>query len=134
MKAYQENQLLRSPAGEQLLEFLQHQRQQWNQTALPDLEQFEHELHTHLLALERDLVAEELAAYDVEAETITVNGTGYTWAGLASETYLTAAGPVTVDRNLYRPAHHRGCHVCPLEMRAGIVEGFFTPAAARQAA
>jgi hypothetical protein len=134
MKAYQENQLLQSPAGEKLLEFLQHHRQQWNQTALPDLEQFEHELHTHLLAMERDLVAEELAAYDVEAETITVNGTGYTWAGLASETYLTAAGPVTVERNLYRPAHHRACHVCPLEMRAGIVEGFFTPAAARQAA
>ncbi len=134
MKAYQENQLLQSPAGEKLLEFLEQHRQQWNQTALPDLEQFEHELHTHLLAMERDLVAEELAAYDVEAETITVNGTGYPWAGLASETYLTAAGPVTVERNLYRPAHHRASHVCPLEMRAGIVEGFFTPAAARQAA
>ena len=46
MKAYQENQLLQSPAGEKLFEFLQHHRQQWNQTALPDLEQFEHELGT----------------------------------------------------------------------------------------
>ena len=37
-----------------------------------------------------------------------------------------------VERHLYRPA---GCHaksICPLELRAGIINGYWTPQAARQ--
>ena len=133
MEAYQETHLLKSPAWRQLVGYLQQHRQHWIK-ALPDLEQFERELHGHLLTIERDLVAEELAQYDVVVEQITVNGTVCPLAGTASETYLTAAGPVTVERHLYRPRNHQARHVCPLEMRAGIVEGYFTPSAARQAA
>ena len=133
MEAYQETHLLKSPALRQLGEFLRQHRQHWFKE-LPDLEKFERELHMHLLAIERDLVAEELTRYDVVDEQISVNGTVYPLAGTASETYMTAAGPVTVERHLYRPPNHQTRHVCPLEMRAGIVEGFFTPTAARQAA
>jgi len=133
MEAYQEPHLLKSPAVRQLVKFLQQHRQQWSKE-LPDLEKFEREVHGHLLTLERELVAEELSQYDVVVDQITVNGTVCLLAGTASETYLTAAGPVTVARHLYRPPRHQARHVCPLEMRAGIVEGFFTPRAARQAA
>jgi|CXWL01.1.fsa_nt_gi hypothetical protein len=57
MEAYQENHLLKSPALRQLVEFLRQHRQQWVKE-LPDLEKFEHELHGHLLMIERELVAE----------------------------------------------------------------------------
>jgi hypothetical protein len=51
-----------------------------------------------------------------------------------TETYLTSAGEVVVKRHLYRPAGRSTRHICPLELQAGIVEGFFTPVAARRAA
>ena len=50
---------------------------------------------------------------------------------LRSPTYTSAVGPVTVLRTLYRA----GCEpaVVPLELRAGIIEGHWTPRAAHQA-
>jgi len=133
MEAYQETSLLQSKAVRQLSEFLSEHRQQWADH-LPDLETFERGLHTHLLAIERELMAEELAQYDVAAKQITVNGVVYDQAMEDTETYLTSAGEVVVKRHLYRPAGRSTRHVCPLELQAGIVEGFFTPMAARQAA
>src|SRR3989304_301940 len=53
---------------------------------------------------------------------------------VSPETYLSAAGPVTVTRHLYRPAGRSSKSICPLELRAGIIAGYFTPRAARQAA
>ncbi len=41
-------------------------------------------------------------------------------------------GPVRVTRSLYRHPHG-GPAVCPLELRAGIIEGSWTPLAAKQA-
>jgi len=43
----------------------------------------------------------------------------------------TAVGAVTVGRTLYRCGRERA--VVPIELRAGIVEGYWTPLAARQA-
>jgi len=133
MESCQEIGFLQSPALRQLREFLQEHHQTWARQ-VPDLESFERGLHAHLLAVEREVVAEELKRYDVEAETITVNGVVYSQPAVASETYMTAAGPVSVERHVYRPAGRGTRHVCPLELRAGIIEGFFTPVAARQAA
>jgi hypothetical protein len=50
----------------------------------------------------------------------------------STETYLSAVGPLTVERTLYRAGRARA--VVPLELRAGIVAGYWTPLAARQAA
>lgn len=133
MQAYQETDLLKSPALCQLSEFLHEHHQAWAQQ-MPDLESFERGLHAHLMAVERELVAEELMRYDVEAESVMINDVVYSQPTVASETYMTAAGPVTVERHVYRPAGRGTRHICPLELQAGIVEGFFTPAAARQAA
>src|SRR5262249_15454268 len=47
------------------------------------------------------------------------------------KTYLSASGPVTVARNLYRPAAG-GKGICRLELRAGIIVGLYTPVLARQ--
>jgi hypothetical protein len=133
MIAYQEMSLLKSSALRQLSGFLCEHRQEWAHQ-MPDLETFERELHTHLLAFERELMAEELAHYDVVADQITVNGVVYSQALEETETYMTSAGEVVVKRHLYRPAGRSTRHICPLELQAGIVEGFFTPVAARRAA
>jgi len=50
----------------------------------------------------------------------------------ARETYVSAAGPVTVTRHLYRPAGRSTKSICPLELRASIVGGLWTPRAVRQ--
>jgi hypothetical protein len=133
MEAYQETSLLKSSALRQLSKFLCEHRQEWAHH-MPDLETFERELHTHLLAFERELMAEELAQYDVVAERIMVNGVVYRQAMEETETYMTSAGEVVVKRHLYRPGGRSTRHICPLELQAGIVEGFFTPVAARRAA
>lgn len=133
MEAYPENNLLNSPALRQLVEFMRHHHHAWAQH-VPDLETFEQDLHRHVLAVEREILAEELAHYDLDVEAVTVNGLVCPQVTTASEEYLTTAGIVKIDRHLYRPPGRNTRHVCPLELRAGMVQGFFTPAAARQAA
>ncbi|MDI6770949.1 MAG: hypothetical protein QMD04_14925, partial [Anaerolineales bacterium] len=96
-------------------------------------ERFESELHEQISALECELISEELARYDVVAEEVEVAGVVYQHSLTSSETYLSAAGLVTVTRNLYRPAGRGSRSICPLELRAGTINGYFTPRAARQA-
>jgi hypothetical protein len=135
MEILHKNEHLPSPAIEQLGQFVRQQRQQWtDQGEVPDFEAFERELHEHMMALERELIAEELARYDVDVETVEVAGAVYRQSLTSTETYLSAAGPVTVVRHLYRPAGRSTKSICPLELRAGLVGGLFTPRAARQGA
>jgi len=133
MEVYHDDDVLQSPAAQRLRQFIRARRQKWG-AGLPDLEVFERELHEHMMALERELIAQELARYDVEAELVEVGGVTYRQALTSPETYLSAAGPVKVERHLYRPAGRSSKSICPLELRAGIIGGRFTPRAARQAA
>ena len=94
---------LQSPASQHLREFLRARRQAWQQE-VPDFEQFERELHEQLMNLERECLAEELARYDVTADHLEVGGRSYQPVLQAAETYLSAAGPIRVERHLYRPA------------------------------
>lgn len=129
------NDDMTSPAFERLGQFVHQQRQQGTTQATgPNFEVFERELHGHMMALERELIAEELARYDVDEAAVEVEGTVYRYTLTSSETYLSAAGPVTVERHLYRPAGRSSKSICPLELRAGIIGGLFTPRAARQVA
>ena len=127
------NSILRSPAMQRLGHFVLDWRAQWADRP-PDFEQFERELHEQVMAVERELLAEELARYDVTAEQIEVDGVAYRPALTSSETYLSAAGPITIPRHLYRPSGRGSRSICPLELRAGIIRGCWTPRAARQAA
>jgi hypothetical protein len=97
-------------------------------------EDFEQELHTLVMAIECEMVSEELARYDVMAKEIEVDGKVYYRGVCSSETYLTAAGQVAVERHLYYPVAEKGERICPMELRSGIVGGYFTPRAARQGA
>lgn len=133
MEVSHRNEVLESPALMRLGQFVRQRQEAWETAGdVPDLERFEEELHEHMMALERELIVEELARYDVTAEEIEVEGVVYRRALESSETYLSAAGPVQVVRHLYRPSGRGSKSICPLELRAGIVRGLFTPRAARQ--
>jgi len=133
MEVCHQEPLLQSPAVQRLGQFVETHRQQWAER-VPELEQFEHELHQHVRELECEMLAAELARYDVDAAQIEVEGVSYQPTLTATETYLSAAGPLCVSRHLYRPAGRGSKSICPLELRAGIIAGHFTPRAARQAA
>lgn len=97
-------------------------------------EAFEERLHRQLQEVERDLLAEDLGRADVDADGIMVEGTAYRRVLRAKETYMTAAGPVRVERTLYKDrADEAERALVPMELKAGIVGGFWTPMAARQA-
>ena len=122
-----------SPAIQRLGQFIRERRQQWA-ISTPDFERFEHELHEQIQAIECEFLAAELAHYDVTADEVEVGGMTYRLTLTSPETYLSAAGPVKVTRNLYRPSGRSSKSICPLELRAGIIRGHFTLRAARQAA
>ena len=133
MEVYHRGAILQSPTLQHLGQFVREHTQQWAH-GTPNFEQFERELHEHVMALERELVAEELARYDVTAEHVEVDGVTYCPTLTSPETYLSTAGPITVTRHLYRPAGRGSKSICPLELRAGIIAGYLTPRAARHAA
>src|SRR5919204_5519339 len=98
-------------------------------------ETFEKRVHAQLQAVERELLAEDLGRADIDVEAIVVEGTGYRTVVRAEETYMTAAGPVRVERSLYRDrSDETERSIVPMELKAGIVGGFWTPMAAQQAA
>ena len=99
-----------------------------------DMECFERELHEYVVAVEREGLAEELARLDVDLPAVTIEGEVYRQVVRCEETYTSAAGSVRVMRSLYRRLGEGERTLCPLELRAGIVEGRWTPLAARQAA
>ena len=115
------------------LEELIEARSQEGSTEAPlTFEAFEVELGHAMRSLENDLKAIDLARYDIEADAVIVGG--QEWRKCLSDqpkTYLSASGPVTVSRNLYRPVGG-GKSICPLELRSGIIAGLYTPVLARQ--
>ena len=98
-----------------------------------NLEAFEQKLHALFVAAEREALGQELARFDVDVPTIAVKGRQYRRVLRCEQTYCSAAGPLRVPRTLYTPRPEGGRALCPLELRAGIIEGYWTPLAAKQA-
>lgn len=139
MELCHNDSFLHSPAAQRLAEFIQKRREKWagqqvDLSMVDDFEGFEQELHKLVMALECEMISAELGRYDISAKEIEVDGKVYGRSVSLPETYLTAAGRVTVKRHLYYPADHQGKGICPLELRSGIMAGYFTPRAARQGA
>lgn len=96
-------------------------------------EEAETELHKRMVEIERDLTAEIIAAHDVDAPAIEIDGKLHRRVLRAAQTYMTAAGPVTAERWLYRERDDDSQPaVSPVERRLGIID-FWTPKAAKQA-
>ena len=132
MQALQTCALLSSEthAMDQLQAFLRQRRE--TREPVADLDAFEQELHRLFVAAEREALGHELARFDLDVPAIEVAGKHCPRVLRCEATYTSAVGPVRVARSLYR--HPQGGHaVCPLELRAGLIEGAWTPLAAKQA-
>lgn len=83
----------------------------------------------------RAAIQEALARYDVRAERIRVGEQIYRRRTSAPKEYQTPFGGVVIERQTYvnRKGDGDGLSICPLELQAGIVEGYWTPLAASQA-
>ena len=132
MQALQNRILLSSDthAMDQLQDFLRQRRDAHE--PVEDLNAFEQELHRLFVAAEREALGHELARFDLDVPAIEVEGKRYHRVLQCETTYNSTAGPVRVERSLYRPSQG-GQTVCPLDLRAGIIEGYWTPLAAQQA-
>lgn len=93
--------------------------------------QFEREIHALFNKAEREVLSEELERLDIDLPWVEIGEEVHHRVWRGNETYTSAAGPVTVTRTLYRSGKEKA--VSPMELRAGIVEGHWTPLAARQA-
>jgi len=96
-----------------------------------DFERVERDLHALFVEAEREVLGETLERLDVDLPFVEIDTRRYHRVLESTETYTTAVGPVPVRRTLYRCG--RGRAVAPMELRAGIIEGHWTPLAARQA-
>jgi hypothetical protein len=95
------------------------------------LEAFEREVRRLMTEVEQEVVAEGLSQFDIDAPVVEVDGRRYTQVLRGPRRYLSAAGEVQVERSLYRAKPGEKA-ICPLETQAGIVDGYWTPLAARQ--
>ena len=100
---------------------------------MEDLESFEREIHTRFAAAEAEVVGEELARFDVDLPVVSIDGVPHRQVLRWEETYMTIAGPVRVPRSLYSTRQDGEQAVAAMEVRAGVVAGFWTPLAAKQA-
>ena len=96
--------------------------------------EFERELHERVMQLERDVVASEMVKLDVDDDTVIIAGKVHRRVLRQSQTFMTAAGEVSVWRTLYKDrGDDEGRCVSPMELTIGVVGGFWTPRAAQQA-
>jgi hypothetical protein len=133
MQALQSRDLLSSDthAMDQLQDFLRQRREACE--PVEDLERLEPELQRLFVAAEREALGRELARCDLDVPTIDVAGERYQRVRRCETTYTSAVGPVRVARSLSRQKDGRGRALCPLEWRAGMIAGSWTPLAAKQA-
>ena len=64
--------------------------------------EFERELHDRLMEVERDIIADEMAGLDVDAPAVVIDGKTHRRVLRQSQTYMTSAGEVVVERTLYK--------------------------------
>jgi len=102
------------------------------QLAATDFEQFEREMHALFVHAERDVLAQELMCLDVDLPYLLIGGVKHHRVLRSAGRYTSAAGTIRVLRTLYRSRGNKA--IVPLELRAGMIDGHWTPLAARQGA
>ena len=96
--------------------------------------EFEGSLHARMMEAEREVVAEVMTASDVDADAIEIEGKTHRRVLRSAQTYETAAGEVVVERWLYKDRSDPTAKaVAALDLRLGIVDGYWTSKAAKQA-
>lgn len=113
--------------------FLEDEAMQ-GKTSAREFYEFEKTLHERFLRAEREIVADVMAASDVDADALEIDGRTHRRVLRSRQTYMTACGEVAVERWLYKDRADPTAHaLAALDLRLGIVEGFWTQRAAEQA-
>lgn len=118
-------------AWDHLMEFLATRRR--SRQPVSDWEDFERELHHRFAAAEAEVMGQELQRLDLDAPAVEIDGVVHRQVLRCEETYVTCAGEVRIMRSLYSRRHGDQRAVCPMQLRAGLVEGRYSPLAAKQA-
>lgn len=86
-------------------------------------------------ALGQAALLDALSQYDVSTDIISIGEHTYRQTHKAPKEYQTAFGPVEIERHVYanRKKDGDGKSIVPLELQAGIIEGYWTPTAAKNA-
>ncbi|MFQ5382800.1 MAG: hypothetical protein ACE5EF_14440 [Dehalococcoidia bacterium] len=124
---YPESDPFASASFEALRRFILESRQEPSGS----FEDYERELHRRVQAWEAEVVGAQLAGYDIDEPRIEFEGQVLRNKMKSVKEYHCLAGTFEVERTLYVPASGGGKATCPLEFRAGIVEGCWSPLAAR---
>jgi hypothetical protein len=119
-------------ALEGLLAFIEERRRA--RGPVPNLEEFEREARRRFSAAEAEFVGHELGRFDVDVPLVEIDGVDHRRVLRCTQTYMTAAGPVSVERTLYSTRQDGERAAAVMELRAGVVEEYFTPLAAQHAA
>jgi hypothetical protein len=97
-----------------------------------DYELFEQRLMERTAALELALHRAALAALDLDVERVLINDRGHVRVGRYPGEYGMQAGPVVVERSLYRPLGERNAPTVDLvTLRAGAISDGWLPGTAR---
>jgi hypothetical protein len=100
-----------------------------------DYAAFQRDVAAKLGEVERRADETALAALDVEAPRVVINGVLHARVLRSATSYKGLAGPAVVERTLYRPVGKRNAPVVdPLALRAGTVLGEWLPATALEMA
>src|SRR6266481_1445307 len=103
-------------------------------TGAREFYEFEKELHARLMQAEREIVGGVMAASDVDADAIEIDGRVHRRVLRSEQTYMTAAGAVKVERWLYKDRRDPTAHaLAAMDAKLGIIDGFWTQRAAEQA-
>lgn len=102
--------------------------------AVTNFEAFEREARLRFAAAEAEFVLQELSRFDVDVPAIYIDGIPHRRVLRCPQTYMTASGSARIERTLYSTRQDGERAVCPMELQAGVVEGYFTPLAAQNAA
>lgn len=115
-------------AQTRLLAFLEYRNQ--SVSLVEDWENYEQTLHALFMEAECEVMAEEFARLDVDVPCLIIDGEMHHRVLRTPSTYVGVAGEIRLERTLYRASGARQA-VVPVELRAGLVEGHWTPLAAK---
>lgn len=98
--------------------------------AIVNFENFENDLHKIFMKAELEVLRRELSRFDVNVPAIIVGDVLYLQISRRPGKYLTKVGEIRVMRSIYESNEDESL-LCPLELQAGIVEGFWSPSSAK---
>jgi hypothetical protein len=126
----QNNQLVL--AVQQLVGLVEQLQQRSSGGKPIDYAEIERDIGSATAAVEREAHRGLLASLDIDAEKVRIEGVVHSRVGRYEATYYTMAGPIVVERSIYRCDGERNAKVVDvISVRAGVVADGWLPQTAR---